>query len=1557
MFRGRRCIVAIVTLLAALLPATARAELVDDSASFGSTFSLALAVQRQPRIAYYDATNDNLKYASRSAAGIWTIEVVDTTGNVGSYCSLALSSANVPRIAYYDATNGNLKYASKSGSTWVREVVATLNDVGRYCSLVLDSGNNPHISYYDASNQDLKYVYKDGAFWLIDTVDNTGGIYTSIALDSQGDACIAYLAAGDVKYAVGRADWTIQIAADGTSIESPIKDVSLALDSQDDPHIAFTSLYIFGEESHYNARYATRPASTWSNLVIQSGSSTNDCSSTSVEVDSDGEPHIVYRNDGQVGQQFLHDLRHAWRAGGFWNVATFLPLGGFNSGLGTSLGINPQDELSVAYIAQNDLYHVADTRTIDVTSPPSGQQYGVSEVVDIAWTTTLSPTADVTIQFGTPGGTRQTIATADAGASPVPWEIPEDFGSAFRVWVSDAFDGSPIDSSLSFSICPALSTVRQFIDYSVPNDIISADFNDDRIPDMIVCLSGLGGVGFDVALGTGAFGVGDGDFGAPTHYPVSGGSSVRDAAAGDFNGDGRLDLAVSISAGVQMFLGNGTGDDGDGTFTAGAVAAGGSTTRGIVAADFDEDGLLDVALVNGGSNTISVFRGLGNGTLQAGVTYAVGSSPSRAFVGDFNEDGIWDLAVTNNVSDTISILRGQGSGGKGNGAFLAASSFSAGDAPLGLAGGDFNDDGVIDLAVAANNSAVGVSVLLGNGAGGIGNGTFAAPVSHPFGSTARDVGVADMNGDGIADLLASAGSGDGVAVFFGSGSGGLGDGAFVYGKTVPGDDFPNQMVVGDFAEDGRPDCLATFNNTNSVLLYESVCSPQFSTTVTTTAPNGGEYWLVGSSQTITWSRGTGVMAVDVEVSRDSGSNWQKIATNLTGTSFTWTVTPPATADARIRVVDSAVSSRFDESNLDFAIASGPYLVVGPNGGETLRSLGSSNITWLTNTTGTVKLEYRIGNGPKQTIAVSTANDGTAPWYVPNVASTQVRVFVSNGSAVDSSDAYFSICQRLAAGVLYSSGGAGQGLALGDFNEDGIADLVQTGCSLHILTGQGSGGLGNGAFSPPALVSMQSCGGAVITGDFNDDGITDLAATDGAGISTFRGQGSGGAGNGSFVRSATYPLASIAEGLAIADFNEDGVEDLVTALRAQDQVAIFFGNGGGGLGTGTFGSPTLIAVGDGPMDVVVQDFNADGIWDIVTSNAHSANLSYLRGSGSSGVGNGTFAATVSYTGPGGSRLIAADFTGDSRVDLAGGNVTVVPGTGSGFATFSAPITTSGLYPVLAVTSFDGNSYPDLVGLGSGSLELMLNESGSFVHIGSLQSMGAAPELAIAGDFLEDGAVDLVANSDSEPSVAVSLGASCGVSSSVVSITESGATTWAVGTSRTFNWSKSPSVHRVDVDISRDNGVNWESIAREISGTSFIWTVTGPPSTQVRLRVRDTARATVFDVADAVVTISGGAVSDVPPARIDERLLSVRPNPASGAVTLEVSLTEPAPVDIVLYDVHGRRVRTLHQQLLPKGTHAIIWDGTDDDGRMLPSGIYWARARWGGYQAEQRIVRLR
>jgi hypothetical protein len=236
-------------------------------------------------------------------------------------------------------------------------------------------------------------------------------------------------------------------------------------------------------------------------------------------------------------------------------------------------------------------------------------------------------------------------------------------------------------------------------------------------------------------------------------------------ALADFNGDGSLDIAAGAdSNSVIVLLNRGGGYSGDGSFSFSftlqtyTVAPSWDTPAPcqVAVGDFNGDGKPDLAATVYYHGTVCVLpnNGDGTGTFGTGQQFAVGGSPTALAVGDFNGDGKDDLAVTVvTASGTInsygvSVLQNLGDG---TGTFAAARTYTLGGSATSIAVGDFNKDGKFDLVTTGAE----MDVLLNNG-----DGTFGAALK--VGPTGSQVVVGDFNGDGYKDLAQIDGAGAGI---------------------------------------------------------------------------------------------------------------------------------------------------------------------------------------------------------------------------------------------------------------------------------------------------------------------------------------------------------------------------------------------------------------------------------------------------------------------------------------------------------------------------------------------------------------------------------------------------------------------------------------------------------------------------------------------------------------------------------------------------------------------------------------------------------------------------
>ena len=305
-----------------------------------------------------------------------------------------------------------------------------------------------------------------------------------------------------------------------------------------------------------------------------------------------------------------------------------------------------------------------------------------------------------------------------------------------------------------------------------------------------------------VMLGNGAGGFTAADTGATGVAPFG-------IATGDFNGDTRADLATANSGGqtVSVLLGNGSGAfaQAGGNFTTGAT----TDPTGIVAANLDGAGGLDVATANsnGAANNVSVLLGNGAGGLGAPTGFPSGGTTCQGIAAALlNADAQLDLVVTNSATSNFSRLLGTGGG-----AFGAALNFATGTSPREPLARDLTGDGRVDV-VTPNFLGSSLSVYLGDGAGGF---TQAPGSPLAVGLNPSVVVSADYNSDGFLDLACSNQGGNTVSVLLGNGAGG-----FALTLTLATGTTPRCVATGDFNNDGRADIIAGQNGGLSVFLRQ-----------------------------------------------------------------------------------------------------------------------------------------------------------------------------------------------------------------------------------------------------------------------------------------------------------------------------------------------------------------------------------------------------------------------------------------------------------------------------------------------------------------------------------------------------------------------------------------------------------------------------------------------------------------------------------------------------------------------------------------------------------------
>ena len=898
-------------------------------------------------------------------------------------------------------------------------------------------------------------------------------------------------------------------------------------------------------------------------------------------------------------------------------------------------------------------------------------------------------------------------------------------------------------------------------------------------------------------------GNGDGTFGGAQTFSVSPAANVGTGPnaiiGGDFNGDHKIDLAVSdAGGGVSILLSNGIGG-----FGAAHVFAAGITPTGLVTGLFNGDTNLDLAVVNATGDNVSVLLGAGDGSFGTPTNYAVGFGPQSITAADFNNDSKMDLAVVNTDSGSVSILSG-----RGDGSFSAATNKSVGTSPQAVVAGDFNGDGSSDLAV-VNHTDDTVSVLLDKHISVVG----IAQDIHE-GEALANVPVATFTdseaGTVVGDYTASINWGDGTSasagtITFGGGHYSVAathayaeEGVFTITVTV-------QDTLGTTAQATAIGKVRDAALTSAAAVIAVNEGATFNNTVATfndanTAAPLGDFTAV-----IQWGDGTSSNGTIVS---DGGGAFHVNASHVWHHKSVPNVT----------VVISDVGSSKTTSTYTATIADAPLT---PTAGTPVFTEGSSSAQTIATFTdanpygGVSEFSATIhwGDGSSDTAATVSANGSGgydvigAHSYVHSgnksasvsitsvdgqTASQNVTAAVQNAAmtATASNGQYVEAVPFSNAPVAHFTD-ANSGATVGDFTAtidwgDGTAldhnttIVVDSGNPGFFVKGDhnylhgshptvtvtilGAGGTtlirsstsqvlnqSLSAYGPFQPVVNKTTPGELyrgVSGAFNTNTNNNLGivSASGAGGVTYM----AGNGDGTFQAAVNYFIGNGVIAVAAGQFNAGNALDLVTA-NTGGGISIALGNG-----DGTFASPTNLSLSGNVHDVVVGDFNHDGNLDIATANYTAGTVSILMGAG-----DGTFASAVNYNvGSNPYALTVADLNGDGKMDLAvvnysDGTVSVLLNNGDG--TFASAVTyTVGTHPVaVKAGNLAGDGKIGLVVSNNGDNTVSVlkgNGDGTFVSAVTYATGLGTQDLALV-DLYGTGKPDILTAAEGDGAVSI------------------------------------------------------------------------------------------------------------------------------------------------------------------------------------------------------------
>ena len=702
--------------------------------------------------------------------------------------------------------------------------------------------------------------------------------------------------------------------------------------------------------------------------------------------------------------------------------------------------------------------------------------------------------------------------------------------------------------------------------------------------------------------------------------------------AGDFNGDGRLDLATGNvgSSDISVLLGNG-----DGTFEVPPESVVGSDAAAFATGDFTGNGNLGVAVLNESSNSVTILPGNGDGTFQQPLTVALppvplgGQGPSSIVAGDFNNDGRTSLAVAEPFLGEVVILLGNGDG------TFQSSTIAVPGGPSSIVAGDFTGNGILDLAIADLYTSS-VTILLGKG-----DGTFAvgqtialvnpADPTNPFPYLDLDDIVAgSFTKSGQLDLAVAEPAIDSVTVLLGNGNG-----TFTQGSTISfGEPFgPSSMelVAGVFGNSGGPTDLAVISASPDPFFGDNLDVLLGNGDGTFQAPVGPDAMFLGSRAHPTaivagYFSNNGIL--DLATADSNGMD-------STTTPCTWATPTAASSCPRPYALGGSGGFSTAIATGDFAGNDRTDLVI-------TRTSPDSVQVVLSNNDGTFSSPSAVDLvRPETPLVVDFNGDGAPDVFVVDAAGDILYRAGRPGEPANFAPPVTVNPGDPSRAIAFVSTAYGPTLASVDDDDNFI--------SFFVLRSTG--------FVKVASLATGSEPAEIVSADLGGDGISDLIvrnAGDGT-LSVYPGDG-----NGWFEAPEVLSVGVGASDVEVADLENDGRLDIVYTNRLSGEVGVFenLGNvtfappalyraGPGPYGVTGTASPSPVASLEGTTTVAVGTFSTGGSPSLVALNPGSNTLGILSGLGGGLLSNPTYVST-----PGtGTVVRAIDFNGDGQSGLA------------------------------------------------------------------------------------------------------------------------------------------------------------------------------------------------------------------------------------------------------------------------------------------------------------------
>jgi len=745
----------------------------------------------------------------------------------------------------------------------------------------------------------------------------------------------------------------------------------------------------------------------------------------------------------------------------------------------------------------------------------------------------------------------------------------------------------------------SFSTKTDFTTGTAPFSVAVGDFNGDGKIDMAV--TNLNDNTVSVFLNTTTPGATTPTFSTKTDFAT--GSLPYSVSIGDFNGDGKLDMAVANYGAntVSVLLNTTVTGATTPSFSDKTDYNTGSAPYSVSIGDFNGDDKLDMAVANCNSFTVSVSlnttaTGAATPSFSDKTDFTTGGSPYSVCIGDFNGDGKLDIAVANQGDNTVSVLLNTTTPGVTTPSFSTKTDFTTGSHPWTVSIGDLNGDGKLDMAVANCGDAT-ISVLLNTTAPGAATPTFSTKKDFITGANPMSVSIGDLNGDGKLDIAAAIYGSNAVSVFLNTTTPGATTPTFSARTDFTTGTMPSSVSIGDFNGDGKNDMAVANHSSTSVSVFLNT------TTIGVATPSFSDK----SDFT------TGTNPVSVSTGDFNGDGMNDIAvTNYNSNTvsvFLNTTAPGATTPSF-------------STKTDFTTGSSPISVsIGDFNGDGKLDMAVANeagyVSVLLNTTSpgaatptfSAKTDFPTGTNP-WSVAIGDFNeDGKLDMAVANYSSGTVSVFL-NTTAPGATTPSFS------SKTDFTTGDWPYSVSIGDLNGDGMNDIAVANYhsnTVSVFLNTTAPGATTPSFSAKTDFTTGGSPYSVSIGDFNGDGKLDMAVAD-AGplhtVSVLLNTTSPGATTPSFSDKTDFTTGTNAISVSIGDFNGDGKNDMAVANNGSNTVSVLLNITAPGAATPSFSAKTDFTTGSVPYSVSMGDFNGDGKLDMAVANCSSNTVSVL-----------------------------------------------------------------------------------------------------------------------------------------------------------------------------------------------------------------------------------------------------------------------------------------------------------------------------------------------------------